>query len=385
MSTKTSLLKRIAQTAVVALLGGLLGTIATPAANAASNPNASVSATCVIRDGVGGFIKVTMGGFGTGVAKVRAAGQSLVAKNNLTAGGSSTISTLLTSAVLSTGHITDSSSSTIIIPLTGESTTNLSSITYLVWLDVNGNESTSATMTAASPSTSVTCNDGGPVASWTLSATSASPVAGDTTTFTVTPKGATYDTIVRPGTETFTVITTATAGRSHTMLGKYVAGASPTAVVGGFGIGDTNSSTAALLTGTNGTIHPVASTAAGNMPSSRGLAPTASTSLSHSFLVSGAMADGLPTFRQRTTGPDTTESATSEPLQLTLRRNQIQQQLLQLRELQELLSQSQARSLSQQPQLFMELPTVSELQQQSLYLDLELLSQELDGAQLPQQ
>ena len=86
MSTKTSLLKRIAQTAVVALLGGLLGTVATPAANAASNPNATVSATCVMRDGVGGFIKVTMGGFATGTAKVRAAGQSYVAKNNLTAG-----------------------------------------------------------------------------------------------------------------------------------------------------------------------------------------------------------------------------------------------------------------------------------------------------------
>jgi len=311
MSTKTSLLKRIAQTAVVALLGGLLGTVATPAANAASNPNATVSATCVMRDGVGGFIKVTMGGFATGTAKVRAAGQSYVAKNNLTAGGSSGIASLLTSTVLSTGHISDSSSSTIIIPLTGESTTNLTSSTYLVWLDVNGTESTTATMTSASPSTSVTCNDGGAVASWTLSSTTASVTAGDTATFTITPKGATYDTIIRPGTETFTVLTTATAGRSDTMLGKYVSGASPTAVVGGFGIGDTNSTTTALLTGTNGTISPIASTAAGNMPRSRGLAPASATTLTHSFLVSGAMADGLPTFRQRTTGPDATESATS--------------------------------------------------------------------------
>jgi len=66
-----------------------------------------------------------------------------------------------------------------------------------------------------------------------------------------------------------------------------------------------------LLTGTNGTIYPVASTAAGNMPRSQGLAPTSATTGTHSFLVSGAMADGLPTFRQRTTGPDTSESATS--------------------------------------------------------------------------
>jgi hypothetical protein len=319
MSTKTSLLKRVAQTAVVALLGGLLATVATPAAQAASNPNASVSATCVMRDGVGGFIKVTMGGFATGTAKVRAAGQSYVAKNNLTAGGSSGIASLLTSAVLSTGHISESSSSTIIIPLTGESTTNLSSINYLVWLDVNGNESTTATMTAASPSTSVTCNDGGPVASWTLSSTSATATAGDTTTFTVTPKGATYDTIIRPGTETFTVVTTASAGRSQTVLGKYVAGTAPTAVVGGYGLGDTASTTTVNLTGTNGTIYPIASTAAGNMPSSRGLAPTAGSLLSHSFLVSGAMADGLPTFRQRTTGPDTTESATSGTFTLNVK------------------------------------------------------------------
>ncbi len=311
MSTKTTLLKRIAQTAVVALLGGLLGTVATPAASAASNPNATVSATCVIRDGVGGFIRVTMGGFATGTAKVRAAGQSYVAKNNLTAGGSAGMASALTSAVLSTGHITESSSSTIIIPLSGESTTNLSSINYLVWLDVNGNESTTATMTAASPSTAVTCNDGGPVASWSLSSTTASATAGDTVTFTVTPKGATFDTILRPGSETFTVVTTASAGRSQTVLGKYVAGSSPTAVVGGYGIGDTSSVTTALLTGTNGTLYPIASTAAGNMPSSRGLAPSSATTLSHSFLVSGAMADGLPTFRQRTTGPDLTESATS--------------------------------------------------------------------------
>ena len=319
MSTKTSLLKRVAQTAVVALLGGLLGTVATPAANAASNPNASISATCVMRDGVGGFIKVTMGGFGTGTAKVRAAGQSYVAKNSLTAGGSSTIASLLTSAVLSTGHITDSGSSTLIIPLTGESTTNLTSINYLVWLDVNGNESTTATMTAASPSTTVTCNDGGPVASWTLSSTSASAVAGDTVTFTVTPKGASYDTILRPGTETFTVITTPGAGRTFTQLGKYVAGTSPSAVVGGYGLGDTASTTVVNLTGTNGTIYPIASTAAGNMPSSRGLAPSAGSTLQSSFLVSGAMADGAPTFRQRTNGPDTTESATSGTFTINLK------------------------------------------------------------------
>jgi len=313
MSTKTSLLKRIAQTAVVALLGGLMATMATPVAQAASNPNATVSATCVMRDGVGGFIKVTMGGFATGTAKVRAAGQSYVAKNNLSAASN------LTSAVLSTGHISESSSSTIIIPLTGESTTNLTSINYLVWLDVNGNESTTATMTGASPSTSVTCNDGGPVASWTLSSSSATATAGDTTTFTVTPKGATYDTIIRPGTETFTVVTTASAGRSHTVLGKYVAGSAPTAVVGGYGLGDTASTTTVNLTGTNGTLYPIASTAAGNMPSSRGLAPTASSLLSHSFLVSGAMADGLPTFRQRTTGPDATESATSGTFTLNVK------------------------------------------------------------------
>ena len=190
MSIKTSLLKRIAQTAVVALFGGLLGTVATPAVNAASNPNASVSATCVMREGVGGFIKVTYAGAGTGSARVRALGTEFTAKNN----NSYSLSAAFLANTISTGIINDSNTSTLILPLTGDSVTNVSVLKYNVWLDVNGTDT--STVSAASPSTAVTCNDGGPVASFTLSSTSATGVAGDTATFTVTPKGATYDTML---------------------------------------------------------------------------------------------------------------------------------------------------------------------------------------------
>jgi len=64
MSTKTSLLKRIAQTAAVALLGGVFSTVALPSANAGTI--SSIGATCVARGGVGGFINVTYAG-GDGV------------------------------------------------------------------------------------------------------------------------------------------------------------------------------------------------------------------------------------------------------------------------------------------------------------------------------
>ena len=60
MSTKTSLLKRFAQTAVVALVSGLITSVSAPVSNAAVN--SSISATCIARAGVGGVILVSYKG-----------------------------------------------------------------------------------------------------------------------------------------------------------------------------------------------------------------------------------------------------------------------------------------------------------------------------------
>jgi len=313
MSTKTSLLKRIAQTAVVALLGGLMSTVAiAPSANAASNPNASISATCVMRAGVGGFLRVTMGGFATGAAKVRAVPKEFTSAGIVNNPSIQTSQLTVDNHPISTGVITDSSSSTIIVPIDGDSTTSLSQLKWLVWLDVNGNETLTTQMTAASASTEVTCNDGGAVAGFTLSSTSSTVTAGDTATFTITPKGSTYDTILRPTGETFAVVVTTGIGRSAVQAGKYVAGTAPTAVVGGFGLGDDTSTTKVDLTVSPGFTAGIASTAAGNMPVSRN-APNVSGSLTHQILLTGRHADGLPTMRLQSNNfsTNTTESATS--------------------------------------------------------------------------
>jgi len=234
MSTKTSLLKRIAQTAVVALVGGLLGTALTPAANAASNPNVAVSAaSCVMREGVGGFISVTIAGYGTGTAKVRARGTDYTLASGFTS-YSSAAGFLATP--LTTGVINDTTSSTLIIPLASDTVTAVQTLVYNVWLDVLGTDTTSPGATS-SASRSVTCTNGGAPTSFSLSATSATAVAGDTTTFTVTPKGAGgLTTILKPGTESFTVKVTPTAGRATIMAGR-LTGAG-TGTFGGAGLSD---------------------------------------------------------------------------------------------------------------------------------------------------
>jgi len=60
MSTKTSLLKRISQTAVVAVVTGLLSFVTVPASQANQDP--AVSGTCVARAGVGGILNITTTG-----------------------------------------------------------------------------------------------------------------------------------------------------------------------------------------------------------------------------------------------------------------------------------------------------------------------------------
>ena len=180
MSTKTSLLKRIAQTAVVALLGGLMATVATPAANAASN--ASISASCVARAGLGGVIKVNVNG--DGALSIRA---KMTDRVNAVAGTDSAVD----STVISTGLV-DSNMAAVYIPLTAETVTaNKASATYTIWLDPKDDAYTTLeSLPASGVKTSVTCTFAGAPRTFTLSSSSASIAAGETATFTITPKDA---------------------------------------------------------------------------------------------------------------------------------------------------------------------------------------------------
>jgi len=204
MSTQTSLLKRIAQTAVVALVGGLLSTVVAPAANAA-NPS-SISATCVARAGVGGWINVTSDGDGVGVLKAKQTSRVLAGSGSYT---------LQQNVLGGTDYTIDSSTTSHTFQLMADTvTTGVSSITYLVWLDYNAGKASGtggdSPDVANDVSTSVTCNVAGAPASFTLSSTSASIGGGETATFTITPKDANgYTTMLIKGTgatgETITV------------------------------------------------------------------------------------------------------------------------------------------------------------------------------------
>jgi protocatechuate 3,4-dioxygenase beta subunit len=174
MSIKTSLLKRIAQSAVVALVGGLLSTVVAPAANAAVN--ASISASCVARAGVGGVIKVNVAGDNALVIRASMIERTL----------SSSSSSDITTEVLSTGAV-DSATSAVYIPLNADTATALkATMKYQIWLDPTGSAYTTlASITGDVVKTTVTCTLAGAPASAELSASSASVGAGETATFTV--------------------------------------------------------------------------------------------------------------------------------------------------------------------------------------------------------
>jgi len=174
MSTKTSLLKRVAQAAVVALVGGLLSTVVAPAANAAVN--SSISASCVARAGYGGVIKVNVNGDNALV--IRAA---MIERTLATTSASD-----VTTEVLSTGAV-DSATAAVYIPLNAETATALkATMKYQIWLDPTGSAYTTlASITGDVVKTTVTCTLAGAPASAELSASSASVGAGETSTFTV--------------------------------------------------------------------------------------------------------------------------------------------------------------------------------------------------------
>jgi hypothetical protein len=217
MSTKTSLLKRVARIAVVGLIGGLLSTSIAPVANASPNV-ASIGATCVARAGVGGFINVTYSaGDGLGVlravqtAKTDAAGASYTLQTN----------------VIGNAYLESATTSASIQLAADTVTTSAATITYLVWVDYSAGNgaagSTSAPDAVYDATKSVTCTMAGAPASFTLSASSASIAAGESSTFTVTPKDAAGNTtILAASNESFTVSgrqTSSTTGRLNIVSG----------------------------------------------------------------------------------------------------------------------------------------------------------------------
>jgi hypothetical protein len=192
MSTKTYLLKRIAQTAVVALVGGLLAMVS-PAANAATN--SSISGSCVARGGYGGVIKVNVNGDNTtGIYAVQTAVTPIAG----VAASSLTVASNVISTVPDTG-----TAATALILAPDTVTTQMATLTYLVWWDTDrsaGSSPNTGDLTA-----NVTCTVAGAPTSFSLSSSSASIAATESATFTVTPKDASGVTTLLNQTDTFTV------------------------------------------------------------------------------------------------------------------------------------------------------------------------------------
>ncbi len=192
MSTKTSLLKRIAQTAVVALVGGLLAMVS-PAANAATN--SSISGSCVARGGYGGVIKVNVNGDNeTGIYAVQTAVTPI-------AGVAASSLTVDATVITTVGDTGTSSSALLLSPDTV--TTQMATLTYLIWWDKDQSAGTSPN--TGDLTANVTCTVAGAPTSFSLSSSSASVAATESATFTVTPKDAAGVTTLLNQTDTFTV------------------------------------------------------------------------------------------------------------------------------------------------------------------------------------
>jgi len=209
MSTKTSLLKRIAQTAVVAMIGGLLSFVAMPASNAATQ--SSITGSCVARAGAGGTIAIAWNGDYASGALTNA--NSVVSYKEIgrtaVAGAAASAATLQTGVI--TSGVTESATTTTVLPIAKDSlTAGVATITYQVWSN-RADETVGTGPNATSVRSSFTCTIGGAPASFSLSATSASIASGETATFTVTPLDAAgnktllWDEAITGAAESFTV------------------------------------------------------------------------------------------------------------------------------------------------------------------------------------
>ena len=204
MSIKTSLLKRIAQTAVVALLGGLFSTlVAAPSANAAAN--SSISATCTWRAGLGASIVVTANGDN---AQMIRAVQSAATLSTESATGTVSLSTQVHAVTLETL----STATGIMVNSEFLLNKKYATVTYLVWLNnlANGNDTTAPRTTPlgdvpADPFTTVVCTAAGAPTKFALSSTTASVSANESATFTITPQDAAGVSTLLTSAETITV------------------------------------------------------------------------------------------------------------------------------------------------------------------------------------
>jgi hypothetical protein len=209
MSTKTSLLKRISQTAVVALVTGLMSFVSVPASNAQQNP--AISGTCVARAGVGGILNIsTTGQVSRTTGAAANVGYVVRAKEiaRTAVAGAAAGTTTLQTAILTSG-IPESGTSAIVLPIDGDSlTVGLATITYSIWTDGLGAAETDNDLSpgALSSSSTVVCTVAGAPASFTLGSTSASVANGESATITITPKdSAGVTTLMSAVTESFTV------------------------------------------------------------------------------------------------------------------------------------------------------------------------------------
>ena len=209
MSIKTSLLKRIAQTAVVALLGGLFSTlVAAPSANAAAN--SSISATCTWRAGLGASIVVTANGDNE---QIIYATQSSATLSTESATGTVSLNTTVHSTTLETL----STATGIMIEADYLGNKTYATVTYLVWLNnvANGDNTASPRTTPlgdvpADPFTTVVCTAAGAPTKFALSSASASVSANESATFTITPQDAAGVSTLLTEDETITVTSSLT-------------------------------------------------------------------------------------------------------------------------------------------------------------------------------
>ena len=186
MSIKTSLLKRIAQTAVVALVGGLMSIVAAPASNAAVNT--SISGSCIARADVGGVLQVNYKGDSTSTLKAYQSARTL------NVGGTYALQTDVLQS-----H-TDSSTTQYNFALAADTITSaIATVSYFVWAKKGGSsqhalvdDSTDATAIAVADSlaTTIVCTVAGAPATFSWSATSATVKAEETYTVSITPKDA---------------------------------------------------------------------------------------------------------------------------------------------------------------------------------------------------
>jgi hypothetical protein len=187
MSTKTSLLKRISQIAVVALVTGLMSFVAAPTSNAASQ--ASISGSCVARAGAGGTMAIAWNGDYAAGAAENSTASSVVSYKEIArtavAGAASGAATIQTAVI--TSGLTESATTTTVLPIAKDSlTAGVATITYQIWSNRLG-ETVGSGPNSTSIRNTFTCTVGGAPASFSLSATSASIASGETTSFTVTP------------------------------------------------------------------------------------------------------------------------------------------------------------------------------------------------------